>query len=197
MQQAEVPPPDTLASIRLAVFDFDGVFTDNHVWVDGDGSETVRCCRADGLGLVNVAFAATAFILPRATPRAAQASLVLVAASVLLPLRAGASRATSAILSGDARSAVYWQEHGVVELLAPEATLAAAVDAWFERTFVPKSAEALRHVVRAVRLPVVDAVTRQLPLIEQLYLHDLMRSEDAAEGVRAFLEKRNAEWKDT
>jgi YrbI family 3-deoxy-D-manno-octulosonate 8-phosphate phosphatase len=50
VQQAE-PPPETLASVRLAVFDFDGVFTDNYVWVDGDGGETVRCCRADGLGL--------------------------------------------------------------------------------------------------------------------------------------------------
>jgi YrbI family 3-deoxy-D-manno-octulosonate 8-phosphate phosphatase len=51
VQQAEVPSPETLASIRFAVFDFDGVFTDNHVWVDGDGGETVRCSRADGLGL--------------------------------------------------------------------------------------------------------------------------------------------------
>lgn len=51
MPQAEAPPPETLASIRLAVFDFDGVFTDNHVWVDGDGGEVVRCCRADGIGL--------------------------------------------------------------------------------------------------------------------------------------------------
>lgn len=45
------PPAEALSSIRLAVFDFDGVFTDNHVWVDGDGGEVVRCCRADGLGL--------------------------------------------------------------------------------------------------------------------------------------------------
>jgi 3-deoxy-D-manno-octulosonate 8-phosphate phosphatase (KDO 8-P phosphatase) len=40
-----------LARIRLAVFDFDGVFTDNHVWVNDRGEESVRCCRADGFGL--------------------------------------------------------------------------------------------------------------------------------------------------
>jgi 3-deoxy-D-manno-octulosonate 8-phosphate phosphatase (KDO 8-P phosphatase) len=40
-----------LARIRLAVFDFDGVFTDNHVWVNERGEESVRCCRADGFGL--------------------------------------------------------------------------------------------------------------------------------------------------
>ena len=31
------------------VFDFDGVFTDNKVWVDQDGRESVRCDRGDGL----------------------------------------------------------------------------------------------------------------------------------------------------
>ena len=30
------------------VFDFDGVFTDNKVYVDQNGKETVRCCRGDG-----------------------------------------------------------------------------------------------------------------------------------------------------
>lgn len=37
--------------LRLVVFDFDGVFTDNAVWVDEDGRESVRCTRADGIGL--------------------------------------------------------------------------------------------------------------------------------------------------
>lgn len=39
------------ARIRLVVFDFDGVMTDNRVWVDGDGHERVACHRGDGLGL--------------------------------------------------------------------------------------------------------------------------------------------------
>ena len=42
---------DAVKAVRLAVFDFDGVFTDNAVWVDGEGGESVRCCRADGFGL--------------------------------------------------------------------------------------------------------------------------------------------------
>jgi len=36
-------------SIHTIVFDFDGVFTDNKVWVDQDGRESVCCDRADGL----------------------------------------------------------------------------------------------------------------------------------------------------
>jgi YrbI family 3-deoxy-D-manno-octulosonate 8-phosphate phosphatase len=37
--------------LRLIVFDFDGVFTDNRVWVGADGDELVACDRGDGLGL--------------------------------------------------------------------------------------------------------------------------------------------------
>lgn len=40
-----------IRAIRLIVFDFDGVFTDNAVYVASDGTETVRCWRGDGLGL--------------------------------------------------------------------------------------------------------------------------------------------------
>ena len=38
-------------SVRLVVFDFDGVFTDNTVWTDDTGNEWVRSWRGDGLGL--------------------------------------------------------------------------------------------------------------------------------------------------
>jgi YrbI family 3-deoxy-D-manno-octulosonate 8-phosphate phosphatase len=37
--------------IRLMAFDFDGVFTDNMVYVFENGSEAVRCFRSDGIGL--------------------------------------------------------------------------------------------------------------------------------------------------
>ncbi|HEX4351521.1 MAG TPA: HAD hydrolase family protein, partial [Polyangiales bacterium] len=37
--------------IEALVMDFDGVLTDNRVWVDQDGRESVACSRGDGLGL--------------------------------------------------------------------------------------------------------------------------------------------------
>jgi len=43
--------PDDLYQIKLVVFDFDGVCTNNTVWVDEYGTESVRCSRSDGLGL--------------------------------------------------------------------------------------------------------------------------------------------------
>lgn len=42
---------ELLASVQLVAFDFDGVFTDNTVWVTQEGVESVRCWRGDGLGL--------------------------------------------------------------------------------------------------------------------------------------------------
>jgi len=51
-QSAKTPLlSDLMRTIRLVAFDFDGVFTDNAVYVFQDGSEAVRCCRGDGLGL--------------------------------------------------------------------------------------------------------------------------------------------------
>jgi len=43
-----------LKSIELVGFDFDGVFTDNTVYIDENGKETVRCWRSDGLGLARL-----------------------------------------------------------------------------------------------------------------------------------------------
>ena len=40
-----------LNKVILIVFDFDGVFTDNKVYVNENGIESVRCDRADGLGI--------------------------------------------------------------------------------------------------------------------------------------------------
>ena len=40
-----------LERVRFAVFDFDGVFTDNRVWVNERGEESLAFSRSDGLGL--------------------------------------------------------------------------------------------------------------------------------------------------
>lgn len=46
--------PRGTRAVKLLVFDFDGVFTDNLVFVFEDGREAVRCSRADGLGLAKL-----------------------------------------------------------------------------------------------------------------------------------------------
>ena len=118
------------------------------------------------------------------------------AATVLLPRRVGAARATSAILTGQTRPAGDWWESGQLEQVVPDTKLADAVAQWFSATLACRSAESLRHAVRATRAPLVSAAAEELPVAERLYLQELMRSHDASEGVQAFLEKRAPRWKD-
>jgi len=40
--------------IKLFVYDFDGVMTDNKVYIDQNGNEMVQVNRADGLGVVEI-----------------------------------------------------------------------------------------------------------------------------------------------
>ncbi len=48
VQPARRPLP---ADVQLIVLDFDGVMTDNRVWVDQDGREMVAANRSDSMGL--------------------------------------------------------------------------------------------------------------------------------------------------
>lgn len=42
------------ARVELVVLDFDGVLTDDRVWVDQDGRESVAALRADGIGIARL-----------------------------------------------------------------------------------------------------------------------------------------------
>jgi len=48
------PEPHWPDPIGLVVFDFDGVMTDNTVWVSESGDELVRCHRGDGWGVARL-----------------------------------------------------------------------------------------------------------------------------------------------
>lgn len=49
MSDLATKPLPLLLNVHTVAFDFDGIFTDNKVWVDQDGHESVRCDRGDGL----------------------------------------------------------------------------------------------------------------------------------------------------
>ena len=117
-------------------------------------------------------------------------------ASALLPQRVGLARATSAILTGRSQPAAEWQRAGLIEAVVPDGSLEASVDRWFEEHLVDKSAAALRHAAAAARLVLKAHVRRVLPELERLYLDDVMKTEDAVEGIAAFLQKRSPNWTD-
>ena len=41
----------SIKNLHTIIFDFDGVFTDNFVYVDDIGTETVKCSREDSYGV--------------------------------------------------------------------------------------------------------------------------------------------------
>jgi len=118
------------------------------------------------------------------------------AAAALLPIRVGVARATQAIVTGETRPAIEWRDAGLVAFVAPAMELENKVERWFSTHLAPKSAAAVRHAAAAARLGLVEHVRATLPKLERLYLDDLMRTHDAAEGVQAFMDKRQPVWTD-
>jgi len=45
------PVEEKIKHIKLIAMDFDGVFTDNRVFIDENGKETIICDRSDSLGI--------------------------------------------------------------------------------------------------------------------------------------------------
>ena len=117
-------------------------------------------------------------------------------ACVLLPARAGDAAAAQMILTGDQVEAAVLRDCGLLTLLVEKEKLNAAVDDFFEKRMQPKSASSLRLAHTASRRILAGLYDQHIAGIEEIYLKRLAVTADANEGIRAFLEKRPARWKD-
>jgi cyclohexa-1,5-dienecarbonyl-CoA hydratase len=116
-------------------------------------------------------------------------------AAVHYPRRLGVGRTLSLLLSGDVIGAVEAERMGLVDQVMPAGRLAEAVDSRLARVR-GRSAAVLRLTKRAVLESLGVPFEAALSTVEDLYRYELMATEDAAEGLRAFLEKRPPIWKD-
>ena len=116
------------------------------------------------------------------------------AASCLLPLRTGQMPAEDILLSGRSLSAAEGHRLGLVAAISGNPEVA-ALD-YYDSHLAQLSASSLRLAVRAARTGFSAQVQERLAAVETLYLQDLMRTQDATEGLTAFIAKRPPEWKD-
>lgn len=116
-------------------------------------------------------------------------------AAIHYPGRVGVARTLRLLLSGEVVGAAEAERIGLVDRVVPADRLAETVDAEVER-FRAQSAVVLRLTKRAVRESLGAPFDQALSTLEELYQYELMTTEDAAEGLRAFVEKRTPVWKD-
>jgi cyclohexa-1,5-dienecarbonyl-CoA hydratase len=116
-------------------------------------------------------------------------------AAIHYPKRIGEARARQLLLSGQIVTAREAERIGLVDHVVPAAELEAAVAAVLAG-FADKSAAVVRLTKRALRMAHGGGFELALGRLEKLYLTELMATADAAEGLRAFLEKRQPVWTD-
>jgi cyclohexa-1,5-dienecarbonyl-CoA hydratase len=117
------------------------------------------------------------------------------AASVLLPYRVNQTVAEDLLLSGRSITGTEALGCGLLHALADDPEAAAL--AWFEQHLQDKSAAALACALAASRGAMRREVRTRLAEVEQLYLERLMRTQDANEGLAAFVAKRQPRWTHT
>jgi cyclohexa-1,5-dienecarbonyl-CoA hydratase len=115
-------------------------------------------------------------------------------ASAILPDRIGRGNAEDLCLSGRIIDAAEALHMGLVDELDADPWQAACD--YFEAHLRPRSASSLRYAVRAMRSDFGARFRRRIRDLEHIYLDELMTSCDAEEGLTAFLEKREPDWRD-
>lgn len=115
-------------------------------------------------------------------------------AAYIMPRIMGRKAAMDLILSGRIISAREAFQLGLVNKVVKEEELDQETGA-FAKPYLDLSAEVLRVTKRATVGGLRDDLEPSLRFIEEIYLNKLMKTADAQEGLKAFMEKRAPVWK--
>jgi len=116
-------------------------------------------------------------------------------AAVLLPRLVPPARAMELLLGGENIAAEEARAIGLVNRVFAKETFAADVQA-FVAPYLALSRAALVSTRKTIRATTGKPFGQALDVAENIYLNELMVTEDAKEGLAAFLEKRKPVWRD-
>jgi len=116
-------------------------------------------------------------------------------AALIFPRVIGRKKAMELILSGETISAQEALTLGLINRMIPEASFTEEVNGFIEK-FKKLSGIVLKLAKEATLVGLNDDTDKGLKAIEKIYLDQLMKTKDAIEGLKAFLEKRKPAWKD-
>ncbi len=115
-------------------------------------------------------------------------------AAILLPKILPMPKAMELLLGGGAVDAQEAARLGLVNRVFAKDGFDRETRAFLGQ-FLSLSRVALVHTKRAIRQASGRSYAEALPVVEQLYLQELMATEDAKEGLNSFIEKRKPVWK--
>lgn len=117
-------------------------------------------------------------------------------AAVLLPHLIGRNRTLELLLTGKVIDAAEAKAIGLINQVFPAASFRENAEEFIGR-LTSLSGPVLKMTKRAVDQSLYMIVLGGIAGVEQLYLGELMKTEDAQEGLSAFMEKRKPSWKNT
>jgi cyclohexa-1,5-dienecarbonyl-CoA hydratase len=115
-------------------------------------------------------------------------------AAVLFPHLIGRNRALELLLTGDVIDAAEAKAIGLINKVIPTQSFRELTEEFISK-LTSLSGPVLRMTKRAVDRALTASVNEGITAMEQLYLGELMKTEDAREGLNAFLDKRQPIWR--
>lgn len=121
-------------------------------------------------------------------------SAIAPVALLILPRLIGTKKASEILLTGKVIEAEEAERIGLVNKVVPSASFDSELKN-FIRPFTELSLVGIKHTKKGIHLGLETAFSEGLEKIEKTYIEELMASEDAHEGLNAFMEKRKPLWK--
>ncbi|MFN2492861.1 MAG: enoyl-CoA hydratase/isomerase family protein [Pyrinomonadaceae bacterium] len=115
-------------------------------------------------------------------------------AAVLLPQVVGDKRARELMLTGELIESTEAARLGLVNYVVSSSQLELKTNELLSK-LRELSAAALEHAKRAIDVGRGRSLDLALRDVEDMYLHELMKTYDAPEGINAFIEKRKPMWR--